>query len=365
VSFHERRVTRASPKVKHGRRRAGGCKIQIRGSIWPFQFGLPRDIEQAEAKTTKDQTILKRMEPAFIEPMQCKLVTALPACEKWTFEIKFDGYRCIAVKRVREVTLLSRNEKVLNERFPRVVEALASLNGGFVLDGELVALDSQGRPSFQLMQNSLSRALPIYFYAFDLLKRNGELLVNLPFSRRRELLESLLAAPEDPLRLSPLLQAPSGQVLEAVRRLRLEGVVGKRIDSTYEPGERSGAWIKHRTNREQEFVVGGYIPGANGFDALLVGVYENKELIFAAKVKNGFVPRIRDEIFRALKALQTAQCPFRNLPEKKASRCGESLTAEKMKECRWVKPELVCQVAFVEWTAGLAPRALHLRRYAR
>ena len=114
-----------------------------------------------------------------------------------------------------------------------------------------------------------------------------------------------------------------------MRKLGLEGVVGKRIDSIYEPGERSGAWIKLRTNLEQEFVIGGYIPGARGFDALLVGVYEKKELIFVAKVKNGFVPRIRDEFFPALKALQTAQCPFKNLPEKRASRWGESLTAEK------------------------------------
>ena len=111
----------------------------------------------------------------------------------------------------------------------------------------------------------------------------------------------MLAAPKDPLRLSPQLLAPSGQVLEAVRKLGLEGVVGKRIGSTYEPGERSGAWIKLRTNREQDFVIGGYIPGSHGFDALLVGVYENKKFIFVAKVKNGFVPRIRDEIFPALK----------------------------------------------------------------
>ena len=249
----------------------------------------------------RNRTIRKGTEPAFIEPMQCKPVTALPPGENWTFEIKFDGYRCIAVKRDKEVTLFSRNEKVLNKRFPKVVEALASLEGDFVLDGELVAIDPQGRPSFQLLQNNLSRALPVYFYAFDLLNRDGELLVNLPIYRRRELLESMLAASKDPLRLSPLLQAPSGQVLEAVRKLGLEGVVGKRIGSTYEPGERSGAWIKLRTNREQEFVIGGYIPGAHGFDALLVGVYENKQLIFVAKVKDGFVSRIRDEIFPALK----------------------------------------------------------------
>ena len=282
--------------------------------------------------------------------MQCKPVTALPANEQWTFEIKFDGYRCIAVKRGSEVTLFSRNEKVLNKRFPKVVDALASLGGDFVLDGELVAFDPQGRPSFQLLQNNQSAALPVYFYAFDLLNRDGESLVSLAIERRRELLGRLLATPEDPLRLSPLLRAPSGQVLEAVRKLGLEGVVGKRIDSTYETGERSGAWIKYRTNREQEFVIGGYIPGAHGFDALLVGVYENKQLIFVAKVKNGFLPRLRDEIFPTLKTLIAAHCPFTNLPEKRVSRWGESLTAEKMKQCRWVTPKLVCQVAFLEWT---------------
>ena len=101
---------------------------------------------------------------------------------------------------------------------------------------------------------------------------------------------------------------------------------------------------------EQEFVIGGYVPGTRGFDALLVGVYQNKELNFVAKVKNGFVPRIRDELVPALKALQTAKCPFKNLPEKGPSRWGESITAEKMDECRWVRPRLVCQVAFVEWT---------------
>ena len=123
------------------------------GSIWLFQFGSPRDIELLGAKTTKDQTIRKRTEPAFIEPMQCKPGTALPAGEKWTFEIKFDGYRCIAVKRGREISLFSRHKKVLNRRFPGVVEAIASLEGDLVFDGDLVALDSQGRPSFQLLQN--------------------------------------------------------------------------------------------------------------------------------------------------------------------------------------------------------------------
>jgi bifunctional non-homologous end joining protein LigD len=207
--------------------------------------------------------------------MQCKPVAALPVGEKWTFEIKFDGYRCVALKSGREVTLFSRHKKVLNKRFPGVVDALASLDGDFVLDGEVVAF-SQGRPSFQVLQNNLSRSLPVYFYCFDLLNREGRNLVNLPIERRRALLHSMFSASKGPLRLSPLLRAPSGQVLEAVRKHGLEGVVGKRIDSIYEPGERSGAWIKLRANMEQEFVIGGYIPGARGFDALLVGVTRAK-----------------------------------------------------------------------------------------
>lgn len=292
------------------------------------------------------------VKPTFVEPMQCKPVTELLEGEDWTFEIKFDGYRCVVLKVGSKVTLFSRNEKKLNDRFPTLAAALAELPGEFAVDGEIVALDETGRPSFQLLQNSGSARPAIYFYTFDLLHRDGEDLQRSPIERRRQMLGELLVNPTDPLRLSPLLQAPAGEILEAVQKLGLEGVVGKRRGSIYEPGERSGAWIKRRTNREQEFVIGGYVPGARGFDALIVGVYEKKQLIYVAKVKDGFVPRTRDEMFPALKKLLIDDCPFTNLPETKASRWGEALTAEKMKDCRWVKPRLVCQVAFVEWTDG-------------
>ena len=129
--------------------------------------------------------------------MQCKSVTVLPGDEKWTFEIKFDGYRCVAVKRARDITLFSRNKKVLNRRFPGVVQALASLEGDFVLDGEMVAFDQEGQPSFQLLQSNPSREVrPVYFYAFDLLNLDGELLANRPIERRRELLDSIAPCAE-------------------------------------------------------------------------------------------------------------------------------------------------------------------------
>ena len=288
--------------------------------------------------------------PAFVEPMQCKAVTRLPEEARWTFEIKFDGYRCIAVKNDDEVSLFSRNEKLLNARFPNVVAALRGLSGSFAMDGEIVALDEQGRPSFQLLQNNLSRPLAVFFYAFDLLNHDGQNLARLPIERRRERLQQVLPAPADPLRLSPLLDGKPGQVLAAVRQLGLEGVVGKRAGSVYESGERSGAWIKQRADRAQEFVIGGYVPGARGFDSLLVGVYENKRLLFVARVKDGFVPRVREEVFAKFSKLRAEACPFVNLPEKKGARRGEALTAEKMEECRWLKPKLVCQLSFIEWT---------------
>ncbi|MEO5719909.1 MAG: non-homologous end-joining DNA ligase [Chthoniobacterales bacterium] len=288
--------------------------------------------------------------PKFVEPMKCKAVAKLPEEADWTFEIKFDGYRCIAVKDGDEARLFSRNEKELNARFPNVAEALAKLQGDFVLDGEIVALDDEGRPSFQLLQNSVGRPLAVYYYAFDLLHLKGESFLHRPIAERREQLQKLLRKTADPLRLSPLLDAPAGQVLDAVRKLGLEGVVGKRAGSVYEAGERSGAWIKQRADRAQEFVIGGYVPGTRGFDSLLVGVYEKKQLKFVAKVKDGFVPRLREEVFAEFAGLETAECPFVNLPEKKNARRGDPITAEKMKECRWLKPTLVTQVAFVEWT---------------
>jgi bifunctional non-homologous end joining protein LigD len=293
-----------------------------------------------------------RVEATFIPPMLCKPIETLPSGENWTFEIKFDGYRCITVKTGPEVKLYSRNEKVLNGRFAKLVDAIKAIDGDFVLDGEIVALDDQGRPSFQLLQTNRPRTATICMYLFDLLVWNGEALQQMPIENRREQLDELLAEPTDRVRLSPLLNAPADQVLEAIQKLGLEGVVGKRSRSSYEPGERSGAWIKHRTNRRQEFVIGGYLPGAHGFDSLLVGVYEGKKLTYVAKVRNGFIARQREEIFPMLKKFPSSRCPFANLPEEMSSRWGESLTAEKLKECRWVKPKLVCQVAFVEWTTA-------------
>jgi bifunctional non-homologous end joining protein LigD len=320
----------------------------------PLNTEVTYEMSQPFAKTIAE--LAEQQLPKQVVSAMAKTLRRGKVLIDWSQNSDFKTTVCVYAMRAKEggpfISMPVAWEELAKAVKTKKPEALFFKPGDFAVDGEIVALDAHGRPAFQLLQNSQSAKPPIFFYAFDLLNFEGEELLRTPIEQRREKLSELFMTPTDPLRLSPLLQAPAGEVLEAVQKLGLEGVVGKRIGSIYEPGERSGAWIKRRTNREQEFVIGGYVPGARGFDTLIVGVYEKKRLIYVAKVKDGFVPRTRDEIFPQLKKLPQKDCPFTNLPETKASRWGEALTAEKMMDCRWVKPELVCQVAFVEWTDG-------------
>jgi|SRR5579862_1872804 len=143
---------------------------------------------------------------------------------------------------------------------------------------------------------------------------------------------------------------PIETFLSGVRKIGGEGVVAKRLSSRYEPGRRSGAWSKMRINIGQEFVVGGFTPGTNGIDALVVGFYEGKKLMYAARVRAGLIPATRRDLYTNLKPLIIDACPYANLPEKTEGRWGQGLTAVKMKKCVWVKPELVANFEFLEWT---------------
>ena len=151
----------------------------------------------------------------------------------------------------------------------------------------------------------------------------------------------------DTIRLSEAFETAPAGLIRVAREQSLEGIIAKRKDSLYESGKRSGAWLKYRINRGQEFIIGGYTPG-NPFDALIVGYYEGARLLYAAKVRNGFVPQVRREVYRKFKGLEIDTCPFANLPEKR--RTMWALSKEEMKNCIWLKPELVAQVEFAEWT---------------
>jgi ATP-dependent DNA ligase len=226
---------------------------------------------------------------------------------------------------------------------------LKGLPDDTILDGEVVALDSQGRADFNLLQNFRSAESKIHYYVFDVLALKGQDVSTLPLKERRKILANTLK-PNDHISTSPAEEGTSTKILTFVKEHGLEGVVAKRLDSRYEPGKRSGAWCKYRINLGQEFVVGGYTPGGNGFDALILGFYRGKDLFFAARVRAGFVPATRRQVFGKIKALEIKACPFVNLPELSAGRWGQGLTAEKMKSCVWLKPEVVVRIDFAKWT---------------
>ena len=295
---------------------------------------------------------LPRTEASFVEPMECLSVSKLPEGLEWLWEIKLDGYRALAVKSGNGVTLFSRRRKSLNRQFPYIVEALADLPAGTVVDGEVVAIDESGRPDFNLLQNFRAEASRIQYYIFDVLCWKDRDLTRLPLIERRALLKSVVVLSDKRIRISDYVEAAPKDLLSAVRERGLEGIIGKRKDSLYQPGKRSGAWIKHRVNRGQEFVIGGYFSGPHGFDSLILGYYDKDKLMYVARTRNGFVPASRRQVFSKLKHLVAPTCPFVNLPETRRSRFGEELNAEKMKKAIWLRPESVAQIEFLEWTEG-------------
>jgi DNA ligase D-like protein (predicted ligase) len=276
---------------------------------------------------------------------------ALPENPQWLYELKLDGYRAIAFKRNGTVHLRSRNDNDFSVRYPAVVEALAKLPDNTVIDGEVVAFDQEGRPSFNALQNYGSAPAPVVYYVFDVMVLAGQNVMREPLQKRRELLEKkVLPKLPEPVRYSVPLDADLPVLIQSVKVHGFEGLVAKRSTSVYEPGLRSGAWMKMRVNRGQEFVIGGYTRGTKTFDALVFGYYEGNKLIYAARTRNGFTPVTRAQLFKKFKGLEIAECPFANLPEAKSGRWGQGLTKAKMAECVWLKPVLVGQFEFLEWT---------------
>jgi bifunctional non-homologous end joining protein LigD len=193
---------------------------------------------------------------SFVEPMQALPAEKLPEGD-WIYEVKLDGYRALAFKNGKEVRLVSRNQKALNS--PQLLDALKSLLAEqMILDGEIVALDEKGRSSFQLLQvfKSSEQRVPLVYYAFDLLSLDGKDLRKKPLSVRRKLLGEVLKKAPANIRLSEGLQGSKEDLLRVAQEFGLEGLVAKRLDSVYESGRRSGAWVKVKLTKSQEFVIG-------------------------------------------------------------------------------------------------------------
>ena len=285
----------------------------------------------------------------FVEPMACEPVSQLQESSNWVYEIKLDGYRAIAVKAGNQVSLFSRHRKSFSGQYPYIAETLADLPKDTVVDGEIVALDDSGKPDFNLLQNYRGAAARIHYFVFDLLVYQSRDVMGLPLEERRKMLYRLkFSSPR--IHLVEYQETSAPEMLAAVRGLGLEGVVAKRKDSRYEPGKRSGAWVKYRIHKGQEFVIGGYFPGPHGFDSIIVGYYRGKDLMYVARTRNGFVPASRRQVFAKLKDRAIPTCPFANLPETHPTRFGRELDAEAMKKAVWLRPEVVAQIEFLEWT---------------
>ena len=292
-----------------------------------------------------------RAKARFVEPMLLLRKERLPEGPEWVYEIKLDGYRALAIKSDGKLQLWSRNGNEFNWRYPAIAAGLQALPDETVVDGEVVALDGEGRPSFNLLQNYASSGTKLIYYVFDVLILAGCDVMGEPCTRRRALLEEhILPRLSEPIRFSLQFKASVKDLIASVKAQGLEGLVAKRADSKYEPGRRSGAWQKMRVNRGQEFVIGGYTVGGRTFDGLIFGYYEDGRLVYAGRTRNGLTPSLRAGLMKRFAGLETSECPFVNLPESRGGRWGQGLTADKMKDCRWLRPALVGRFEFAEWT---------------
>lgn len=289
----------------------------------------------------------------FIDPMLLLRTERLPSdATRWSYELKLDGYRAVAFKTAERVHLRSRNDKDFTNRYPAIVKALAGLPAETVIDGEVVALDEEGRPSFNLLQTHGTSKGSLAYFVFDVMMLEGRDVTHEPAAVRRTLLEQrILPTLTEPVRYAAPFDAPLSTLIASVKTYGFEGLVAKRLDSRYEPGQRSGAWQKMRVNQGQEFVIGGFTVGARPFDALIFGYYEGRHLYYVARTRNGFTAATRALVADRMRGLEVADCPFANLPEEKSGRWGQGLTQAKMADCHWLRPTLVAQVEFLEWTA--------------
>jgi bifunctional non-homologous end joining protein LigD len=297
-----------------------------------------------------------RLIPAgYITPMKALGVREVPT-GRWLCEIKYDGYRAVAIINQGKVELWSRAHKPMTEDYPEIVTALASVKcHNAVLDGEIVALDSAGRSRFQLLQGRdlAENSAPLVYYIFDVMHLDGASLLDLPLETRKKKLRTLMGKTVNPLQLSPTFNVEPAELMKAVRKQGLEGIIAKRPGSSYEAGRRSGAWLKCKILGEQEFVIGGFTQPQNSrqfFGAILIGYYRAGKLLYAGKVGTGFNYTLLATLHvRFLKRVRAA-CPFENLPLERKSRFGTGMTRGEMKKVTWLKPELVAQIKFAEWT---------------
>jgi bifunctional non-homologous end joining protein LigD len=286
--------------------------------------------------------------PAKFKPQLATLASRVPTGDDWLHELKFDGYRTIAFIKNGDIRLVSRNDKDWTRRFHAVADALKKLRiKDAILDGEVVSLDAQGISNFQQLQNLLKRGddQSLVYYLFDVPYLLGHDLTAVPLEERKEVLARLILSHnpgnDGTLRYSDHIRGHGDKVLQQACRSAMEGVIAKRADSTYQQ-YRSPSWLKVKCLKQQEFVIGGYSKGEGsrvGFGALLLGYYDKGDLIYAGRVGTGFTTQSLRQLSSELSKRRTDSPPFKNPP-----------IGSERRGVTWVKPELVAEVEFTEWT---------------
>jgi bifunctional non-homologous end joining protein LigD len=329
-------------------KRDGGLTVRLHGKRLEGTWTLiPAHLDGKEQNwllmRKRDETV-RPLRTEYL-PMSGTLADELPKGDEWLFEVKWDGYRALGYVRAGEAKLVSRRGNDLTGRFPEIAKALAKAarSPDCVVDGEVCALDENGRPSFSAMQQG-KRDTPIIYAVFDVLEVDGVPVVDLPLVERKERLTALLDKRVTSVQVSASFD--DGEALfEAAKEQRLEGVMAKRKDSKYCEGKRTRDWLKIKTKERQEFVVCGYTKGegrrARSFGSLVLGAYRDGELVWVGNVGTGFSEREIAGLMETLEPLRTDEPPFAEVPKMPKVRKGDVV---------WVRPELVAEVEFIEWT---------------
>ena len=270
----------------------------------------------------------------------------------WIYEIKWDGYRVISLLNKGNVQLLSRNNKSFNEQFYPIVKTLQKYDLSAVLDGEVAVLNEKGVANFGALQNWRNESNgELAYFLFDIAWLTGYDLTQLPLTRRREILRGIMPQEEN-IRFSENFDTSPNEFLEAVSKLGMEGIMAKKADSHYFPGQRTKDWLKIKANKRHEVVIGGFTQNVGSpklFSSLLVGVFDNDQLHYTGKIGTGFNDKMQREILGDLKKLATNKSPFAEIPDvEKPSRFRPQPPKTKT---TWIKPKLVCEVSYIELTS--------------
>ncbi len=269
----------------------------------------------------------------------------------WLYEVKWDGYRAIAYINNGNAELQSRNNKSFDERFYPVFNSLQKWKTKAVIDGEIVVINEKGISDFSSLQNWRSESDgDLLFYMFDILWMDGNDLMHLPLTERREILKGL-TPPKNNIRISETFDAGATEFFEVAKELKLEGIIAKKADSKYYPGQRSKEWLKIKTGKRQEVIIGGYTHNKDSskpFSSLLVGVFENGKLQYTGKIGTGFSNKLQKEMMQQFRPLIIKESPFNIVPDiNKPSRFRPNPPKA---TATWLKPKLICEVSYSEMT---------------